>query len=265
MGSETYKSFTVIPGRAGARFLLLCDHASNALPEGYGTLGLATSELQRHIAYDIGTAGVVRLMAQDLAAPAVLTCFSRLLVDVNRGEDDPTLIMRLSDGAVIPGNRNLTEAEREQRLARYWRPYHAAVECMIDECLEAGTVPALVAIHSFTPTWKKTPRPWHAAVLWDRDDRLARPLLEGLARDPHLIVGDNEPYTGRLTGDSMWRHGTSRGLPHAIVEIRQDLIATEAGQRAWAERLVTLLEEIAAKPVVAVRLALVEEWGSNTL
>jgi len=232
--------FEIVPG-GDARLLLLCDHAANALPPGYGTLGLPESELARHIAYDIGAAAVTRALAARLGAPAILTRYSRLLIDPNRGEDDPTLVMRLSDGAIVPGNARTDGTERAARIAAFHRPYHAAIDARIDAALGAGIVPALVSVHSFTPAWKGVARPWHVGVLWDRDPRLPCLLLDALSADPALVVGDNEPYRGTLRGDTMFRHGTGRGLAHALVEIRQDLIADEAGAGAWAARLADLL------------------------
>jgi predicted N-formylglutamate amidohydrolase len=242
--AEDAESFCILPGRADAGLVVICDHAGNAFPPGYGTLGLPEAQLRRHIAYDIGAAQVTRELASALGAPAVMTRYSRLLIDPNRGADDPTLIMRLSDGAVIPGNRKLEEAERERRLALYYRPYHAAIDRVIDRCLAAGTAPALVSIHSFTESWKTSPRPWHIGILWDRDARLARPLLEAFYAEGGLIVGDNEPYTGQVEGDCLWQHGTRRGLANAIVEIRQDLIRDAAGQQAWAARLARVVATI---------------------
>jgi predicted N-formylglutamate amidohydrolase len=172
--------------------------------------------------------------------PAILSTFSRLLIDANRGEDDPTLIMRLSDGAVVPGNAGVDAAERERRIARFHAPYHAAIAAAIEESLALGAVPALVSIHSFTPVWRGRQRPWHAGVLWDRDPRLAAPLIAALAAEANLVVGDNEPYSGALVNDTLYRHGTRRGLAHALIEIRQDLIADAAGARAWSERLAAI-------------------------
>lgn len=242
------ESYTIVGGRAEAGFIVLCDHAANAFPDGYGTLGLPRSELKRHIAYDIGAAAVTRALAGRLGAPALLTHYSRLLIDPNRGEDDPTMIMRLSDGAIVPGNRHLDADERAHRVAAYYRPYHNAIDRVIDQCIAAGTPPAILSIHSFTESWKGTPRPWHAGILWDRDPRLARPLLDHLYAENDLIVGDNEPYRGDLKGDTMWQHGTMRGLAHAIIEIRQDLIRDETGQAAWADRMVAMMEAILANP-----------------
>ena len=241
-------SYCVLPGRADRGLLLLCDHASNALPPEYGTLGLPEDQLRRHIAYDIGAAPIVRALSAALGAPAVMTRYSRLLIDPNRGRDDPTLIMRLSDGAVIPGNKRLDAAEREKRVRLYYNPYHAAVSAVIDQCLAAGSPPALLSLHSFTESWKEFTRPWHVGVLWSEDARLAKPLLDEFYADADLIVGDNEPYSGHLEGDCLWQHGRNRGLPNAIVEVRQDLIRDETGQDAWTRRLLRIVEKIAASP-----------------
>ncbi len=248
------ETFVVLPGRLDAGVLVLCDHASNAFPEGYGALGLPPSELERHIAYDIGAAGVARTISERLGAPAILTRYSRLLIDCNRGLDDPTLFMRLSDGAVVTGNRHLTAAERARRIRDYYEPYHGAIGRLIDESLSSGIAPALLSIHSFTDAWKGCTRPWHAAVLWDSDPRLAKPLLAALSAEEGLVVGDNEPYSGRLEGDTLWRHGTQRGLAHAIVEVRQDLIRTERGQEDWGERLARIMSGVLTGAEVAADL-----------
>jgi predicted N-formylglutamate amidohydrolase len=250
------ESYYVLPGRADAGVILLCDHAGNAFPPGYGTLGLPAEQLQRHIAYDIGAAEVTRAIAARLGIPAILTRYSRLLIDPNRGDDDPTLIMRLSDGAIVPGNRRLDAAERERRIRLYYEPYHRAVDRIIDRCIAAGAPPMLLSMHSFTESWKTTPRPWHVGVLWDMvDGRFAVPMLEALHAEGGLIVGDNEPYTGVLVGDCMWQHGAQRGLASALIEIRQDLIRDAAGQAGWAARFCRIVEKILAdmaRPVQAV-------------
>jgi len=242
------ESFAVVPGRADAGLILLCDHAGNTLPAEYGSLGLHESQFRRHIAYDIGAAAVTRAIAAALDVPAVLTRYSRLLIDPNRGADDPTLIMRLSDGAVIPGNRHLDAAERERRTARYYRPYHDAIEHVIEQCIGAGGLPSIVSIHSFTESWKGVPRPWHVGILWDRDSRLSAPMLDYFHADGGLIVGDNEPYKGSLEGDCLWQHATSRGLPNALIEIRQDLIHEPQGQQQWAERIIALIHALKERP-----------------
>lgn len=244
IGAQTHESYRVLPGRTDAGLILLCDHASNALPPEYGSLGLSPEQFERHIAYDIGAAAIVEHLSHVLEAPAVLTRYSRLLIDPNRGHDDPTLIMRLSDGAVIPGNRHVDEAEREKRTRLYYAPYHRTIDAVIDACLANGSAPMLLSIHSFTEAWKQVPRPWHVGVLWDKDPRLAQPLLDHFNAEGDLVVGDNQPYSGKLEGDCLWQHGTQRSLANAIIEVRQDLIRTEDGQKAWAERLARIIRAI---------------------
>ena len=241
--------------------LILCDHAENRFPSPSGMLGLTPEDLSRHIAYDIGAAGVAERLAQALGVPALLTRFSRLLIDPNRDVDDPTLVMQLSDGRIVPGNAGIEQTEIDARIARYYVPYHHAIDVAIDTAIAAGKPPALLAIHSFTQAWKSVPRPWHVAVLWDKDPRFPCPLLEGLRAMPDIVVGDNVPYSGQLLGDTLYRHGTSRGLAHALVEIRQDLIMSAEGQVEWAERLAAVMRQVlaAAEP----RLHAIEHHGSN--
>ncbi|MBM6594933.1 N-formylglutamate amidohydrolase [Microvirga pudoricolor] len=238
----------IIPGPLSSGVLILCDHASNAVPQDLGDLGVPESEFKRHIAYDIGAADVTRCLAQRLGAPAILTRFSRLIIDPNRGRDDPTLVMRLSDGAVVPGNARLTEADIQARIERFYDPYDAAVTAAIEAAMAAGHPPVIVTVHSFTPIWRGWPRPWHVGILWDADARFARPLLEGLSAEDGLVVGDNEPYDGALAGDTVDRHATVRGLANALIEIRQDLIADRTGAAAWAERFARLIGPLAARP-----------------
>lgn len=250
-----------VAGDLGRGVILVCDHASGALPGEYGSLGLGKSEFMRHIAYDIGAAALTRELAARLGVPAILSNYSRLLIDPNRGEDDPTLIMRLSDGTVVPGNARIDEDERASRITRFYRPYHDAIARRIDEALAAGVVPALLSMHSFTAHWRGFARPWHAGILWDRDPRLAVPLIEALrAQGDGLVIGDNEPYSGRLKGDCMYRHGTRRGLAHALVEIRQDLLGNEAGIGEWAGRLADCVSKIAIRD----ELRKIRDFGSHS-
>lgn len=234
MDDAAYRS--VPPSPSGDNIVFVCDHASNALPDGYGTLGLDATQLEAHIAYDIGAAEVVRTLAPAYGAPAVLGRYSRLLIDLNRGADDPTLVMKLSDGRIVPGNRDADAAEIAARLEKFHRPYHDAIEAAIGQLRTRGAVPVLISIHSFTPAWKGRARPWQLGVLWDRDGRLARPLMAALTK-AGFTVGDNEPYTGALENDCMYSHGTMNGLPHALIEMRQDLVATSEAARAFALRL----------------------------
>ncbi len=224
-----------------ARFLVTCDHATNRVPADVsgGDLGIAPADMARHIAYDPGAAGLTLALAEALDAPAILSDFSRLVIDPNRGEDDPTLLMKLYDGTIIPGNRQADAAERERRMDRLYRPYHAAYAALAAR--RPDTV--VVAIHSFTPCLRgRAPRPWQVGVLYSHlDDRLSRALIARLEREPDLCVGDNEPYSGHLPGDSIDRHALRMGRHNTLIELRNDLIADEAAQRAWALRLAPLI------------------------
>ncbi|GAA0776883.1 N-formylglutamate amidohydrolase [Roseibium denhamense] len=240
-----FPPYEYVTGDPGSGLLLLCDHASNAVPPEYGDLGVPAEQFERHIGYDIGARAVTLELAKRLNAPACLTTYSRLLIDPNRGEDDPTLLMRLSDGAVVPGNAHADQKERERRISRFHKPYHDLIETTLDLSLQSAPPPVVVSIHSFTPVWRGVPRPWHATVLWDSDPRAVRLMLDGLRRQPDLVVGDNEPYDGALKNDTMYRHATRRGLSQVLLELRQDLIANTGGQLEWAGRLEPILREIA--------------------
>ena len=238
------EAFETVEGAPGNRLILLCDHASNRVPEPYGDLGVPAAQFARHIAYDIGARDVTVGLAEKLGAAAVLSRFSRLLIDPNRGMDDPTLIMRLSDGAVVPGNAGVDEAERQRRIEHFHRPYHEAVADEIESVKAQGETPFLVSIHSFTPNWRGTPRPWHVGILWDQDEAVAQAMIRGFAAQGNLVVGDNEPYQGALEGDTLNTHGTRANLPHALIEIRQDLIAAKTGVDEWVERVAKVIEAI---------------------
>lgn len=235
-----------INGNADSGLLLLCDHARNTVPPGYGDLGVPAEQFERHIGYDIGARAVTVELAQRLKAPACLTTFSRLLIDPNRGDDDPTLIMRLSDGAVVPGNARVDAAERAHRIATFHKPYHDLIDQTLDVMVAKAPPPVIVSIHSFTPVWRGVPRPWHVTVLWDSDPRAVRPMLDGLRAQEDLVVGDNEPYDGALKNDTMYRHASRRGLAHVLLELRQDLIADQPGALEWADRLEPILKTIAS-------------------
>lgn len=249
-GPSLNESFVAIAGDRNAGLILLADHASNSLPREYGTLGLPAAEFERHIAYDIGVEAVTRGLAARLGCPALMTRFSRLLIDPNRGVEDPTLVMRISDGAVVPGNARIDENERAHRIARFYRPYHEAIAREIDGCLSMGIVPALVSVHSFTPFWKGMARPWHVGILWERDARLSAPLIAAFSAMEDLVVGDNEPYAGDLEGDTLYVHGLGRGLAHVLIEIRQDLIATQSGVDGWVERLTRAIKPVMKEPAL---------------
>jgi predicted N-formylglutamate amidohydrolase len=247
LGPGDPEPVTVLNPEGRSPVLLLCDHASNAIPASLGTLGLDEIALARHIAYDIGAAEVTRMLAERFDAAAVLSGYSRLIIDLNRELGDPTSIPVISDGVVVPANRTLDPTEVAQRVDALFWPYHSAIAREIDRLRGRGQVPAIVSIHSFTPVMRGFERPWHIGVLWDRDARLAKPVIERLRADPRLVVGDNEPYTGRGDDEStMNRHAASAGLPHLLVEIRQDLIDTRHGAAEWAKIFGDALEGVLA-------------------
>jgi predicted N-formylglutamate amidohydrolase len=256
-----FEPFEIIDGDRAGGMLIIADHAKRSMPDKYGRLGLPASEFDRHIAYDIGIEMVTRKLCALTGAPAVLGGFSRLLIDPNRGEDDPTLIRQIYDGAVVPGNYPMSDAERSLRLETYFRPYHDAVGSMMASVAgKSGRAPFIVSMHSFTPVMQGRPRPWHVGILWDSDDRAVRPIIEMLSADQALTVGDNQPYDGALRGDTMFRHAIVNGFAHVLIEIRQDLIGDQAGAEQWAKRLAPMLDAINAKPDIHV----VRQYGSRT-
>jgi len=235
----TYVPYLVHGENRSSRWLITCDHARNTVPPDLGgTLGLPDADMARHIAFDPGAAGVVTALADALDAPAILTNFSRLVIDPNRGEDDPTLLMRLYDGSVIPGNRTAGAAEKERRLQAYYRPYHDALAALAAR--RDDTV--IVSVHSFTRQLRSRPsRPWHIGILHGYDRRLSDPLITLLEAEPDLVVGRNQPYPGHLPGDAIDRHALHRGRHNTLIELRNDLIDTEATQAAWGRRLAPML------------------------
>lgn len=240
-------SFEVFNPDTNAPVLILCDHATNTVPSciNGGTLGIAAADMQRHIAFDIGAKAVSEHLAKQLNATMLSTKFSRLVIDPNRGEDDPTILMKIYDGTIIPGNRHADIEERERRLSTFHRPYHQQITTQIDKILARGQTPAIISVHSYTPKLRNRPeRPWHIGILWDQDGRIPVPLMEKLRAIPEVCVGDNEPYTGELRGDTMYHHATRRNLPHVLIELRHDLIDTEQGQAHWAGILAAPLQEI---------------------
>lgn len=238
----TYTPFHIIGEDRPGRWLVTCDHASNAVPPAVngGTLGLPAEDMARHIAFDPGAAGVTLALAEMLNAPAILGNFSRLVIDPNRGEDDPTVLMKLYDGTIVPANRDACPEERERRLTAYYRPYHKAQERLAAR--QKNTV--LLPIHSYTKQLRgREPRPWHIGILYGADSRLAIPLLRRLEAESDLCVGENEPYGGHLDGDSVDRHAIIPGRANVLIEIRNDLIETDQQQYDWAKRLAPILQE----------------------
>lgn len=242
--AEAAEACTVLAPEGRSCFVLVCDHASRRLPERYGLLGLDPADLHRHIAWDIGAADVTRALSAELDATAILSGYSRLLVDCNRAPGDPSRHPEESDGTRIPGNIGLDPAEIALRDRLYAEPYHQAIaRCIAAAEARLGHPPALVSIHSFTPTFQGFDRPWHVGILWNEvDGRLPLPAMELLRAEGDLCVGDNQPYSARQpAGLTMRRHAEATGLPHVLFELRQDLIDTPDGAAAWAHRLATVL------------------------
>ncbi|MFM2042929.1 MAG: hypothetical protein RLY86_1505 [Pseudomonadota bacterium] len=247
LGPDEPAAFRIAHAHGAAPVLLVCDHATNRVPRALGNLGLPDSELARHIGWDIGAAAVTEGMANRLDAPAVLSGYSRLVVDVNRRLDHPTLMPEVSDGTTVPGNRDLDPANRQRRLDALFHPYHRAIRARLDGFAARGVAPSLISVHSFTPCMAGVARPWHVGVLWNRDPRIAVPLLDALRAEGDLVVGDNEPYSARgALGYTLQAHGEADGLPTVMLEIRQDLIDTDPAADAWADRLTRLLRPILA-------------------
>jgi predicted N-formylglutamate amidohydrolase len=236
----------VIVERALSRspFVFVSDHAGRRLPRRLGDLGLSATELERHIAYDIGILPVARALARAFDAPFVAQTYSRLVVDCNRPTHVAQSIPELSELTAIPGNLRLSDAARRARIEALFRPYHGAIETLLEARAEAGQRTVLVAMHSFTPVYKGIPRPWLIGLLYNRDGRLARPLLELLNQDSAPYVGDRLPYVvDDETDYTLPVHGERRGLAHVGIEIRQDLIAEAPGQAAWALWLEVMLRQ----------------------
>ncbi|MBA5778842.1 N-formylglutamate amidohydrolase [Stappia sp. F7233] len=242
-GEGRMQDTVVVANRGGkGACVLLCDHASNRMPPKFGTLGLGAEELVAHIAWDPGALGVARHLSSLLDAPLVHPTVSRLVIDCNRREDAGDLIPEISERTAIPGNAALSEAEREERLDLVHRPFHRAIEALVDERLARGAPTFLVSVHTFTPVYKDVPRRWQIGILSNVDRRLAGRLIGELSHEEGLCVGDNEPYAPR---DGVYytlaRHGEGRGLATAMLEIRNDEVATAEAERAWAERLYPVL------------------------
>ena len=236
-----YAPFVTAGSQRNENIIIICDHATNTVPPTIagGDLGLQTSDMQRHIAYDIGAANVSTHLGMLLDAPVVCSNFSRLVIDPNRGEDDPTLLMRVYDGTLIPANRHATNADLEERLELCYHPYHAEVARLVAE----RDTPTIISIHSFTPQLKGRPlRPWEVSILSNHDRRLSDPLLDALYSQKHITTGDNVPYTGYLQGDTMYKHALPNNLLHTLIEVRNNLIVNEKEQENWATRLAPLIK-----------------------
>jgi predicted N-formylglutamate amidohydrolase len=231
---------------ASSPFLLVCDHAGKRMPRALNDLGLREPELSRHIAWDIGIEGVARHLSEGLDADLIMQIYSRLVIDCNRPPGSPTSIAPRSEGTIVPGNEDVSMDDAASRVREVFSPYHGAIERCLDARKKAGLPTLLISLHSFTPVYTGTTRPWHAGVLYNRYSKLAHDLRDLLAAPGDLVVGDNEPYSVNDDTDyTIPVHGERRGLSHVAIEIRQDLIGDEAGQEYWANRLADVLPKAA--------------------
>jgi predicted N-formylglutamate amidohydrolase len=231
-------AFRVCQQDGQSPFFVTCDHAGAVVPRRLNSLGLSDEDLRRHIAWDIGAAGVAVKLADRLDAWTILQTYSRLVIDCNRRPGIPDSIIRISETTPIPGNEAVCAEEATAREREVFRPYHDRIRTELDQRKARQRDTALISVHSFTPCFHGNQRPWHIGVLYNRDRRLALELLNSLRQQPGLVVGDNEPYAvGDETDYTIPIHAEARGLPHVGIELRQDLIAGQAGQAQWAERL----------------------------
>jgi predicted N-formylglutamate amidohydrolase len=239
-------AFALEHAEGASDFLLVCDHAGREIPRALGSLGLSTTQLASHIAWDIGAAGVARRLAQRLDATLLLQHYSRLVIDCNRPLDAADSIATRSEWTRISGNEDLPADAVDARRREIFEPYHEALRGLLDARLRMRRPVLLVAIHSFTPTYLGVARPWHIGLMHRRDARLATPMLMQLRRDERLQVGDNQPYAIEDGSDyTLPVHGEARGLPYLGIELRQDLVADDSGQAAWAGRLAVMLRQAA--------------------
>ena len=242
LGAEDPPPFVILNEHGAAPALLVCDHASRAFPRRLGRLGLPELATWQHLAWDIGAAELTRGLAAALGAPAVLAGYSRLVVDCNRSPEDAEAFRTVSDGYEVPGNQRLTDLERATRLASIFDPYHEAIWAMLNGFRAKGVVPFFISVHTFTPSLAGRDRPWHVGVLWDRDEASARYLLSALRAEPGLVVGDNQPNSGKHPADfTVHQHAESAGLPYICLEIRQDQFESPAGTERWVRRLARLI------------------------
>jgi predicted N-formylglutamate amidohydrolase len=251
LGPDDPPAVEVVNPEGRAQLVFVCDHASRAIPRALGTLGLGAAALDRHIAWDIGIAEVTRRLAARLDAPAILAGYSRLVIDCNRRLDDPTSIVEVSDEVAIPGNLNLSPEARRARATACFHPFHKAIVAAIERAHGRGLVPGIASMHSFTPVMAGFRRPWHVGLLWNNDPRMRDRVHALLAEDAGLTIGDNQPYSARAAqGYTIARHAEAAGLPHIMIELRQDLIEHPAGIEAWAARLGDLFARLLGEPAL---------------
>ena len=225
-------------------YLVICDHSSNFIPQHYNNLGLSKTDIESHRAYDLGASDLANELAKLLSCNLVMSNFSRLLIDPNRGEDDPTLIPKLSEGKIIKGNLEILHSnedkERQKRIFEFYLPYHKEINKFLINSIKKGKIPKILSIHSFTPIWKGKQRETEIGILWDKDDRLSKIFLSSFK---NIEVGDNKPYSGRLRNDTLYKHATMRGIPNVLIEVRQDLLENKKDRLQWAKKIHNVLKE----------------------
>ncbi len=248
IGPDDPAPFTLFNGEGSRPILLVCDHASRAVPRALTCLGLDDDTLRRHIGWDIGAAELTRRLAARLDAPAVLAGYSRLVIDLNRPPGDPQSILAESDGVIVPGNTGLSPEAQEERAEIFHWPYHHAVDQAFARLRRHGPEPLFFSVHTFTPSLGGEDRQWDLGVLWNRDPRIAVPLIEILRETAGLCVGDNQPYSGKDIAYTLNLHAGSAGLAHCAIEVRQDHCESAGGLDRFADLVAAALERILAMP-----------------
>ena len=247
LGTHDAPPVRILNAGGASPFLLIGDHAGNAVPQQLRALGVSDIDFDRHIGWDIGIGTLGAMLAERIDAVFVRQTYSRLVIDCNRSAAQPDAIAEVSDGTPVPGNRDLSDADRARRFAEIHEPYQAAIGAELSRRDAAGLATTLVALHSFTPSMRGQDRPWHIGILHDGGDtRFAQAMLDVLRAEPDLVVGDNEPYRMDQIDYTIPRHAYPRSRPYAEIEIRQDLLATPEGCAEWADRLARILPAAAA-------------------
>jgi predicted N-formylglutamate amidohydrolase len=246
LGPDDPSPYTVYCPDGASPYVFIADHAGRRIPAALNGLGLTPEEIDRHIGWDIGIAGVAERLAHAMNAFTIAQTYSRLVIDCNRPLTSPSSIAEVSDGTVIPGNQRLDLEQRTVRALEIFAPYHARIVQELDRRANSFQPTILVTLHSFTPILDTKERPWHCGVLYQRDSRFAHAMLAALRQEPDLAVGDNQPYfVTDATDYAIPIHGEGRGLPHVELEIRQDLIASDDGQQIWTARLMRIFDRLA--------------------
>lgn len=244
--------FRIENQKGKAQCLIVCDHASNRIPVALGTLGLSKKDREKHIAWDPGTEVIGRYLSEQLDAPAYFATFSRIVVDVNRGANSPECMREVYDHIAVPGNTNLSRAEKKQRIDEIFNPYHKNLAAQVQRFLKKKRIPMIISVHSFTPEMDGYRRPWHIGILWNKEDDIALKLVDNLrAQNPTMIVGENEPYSLKaenLSKNTIGTHAESKGLPYVIVEFRQDLVKTKRDALKWGKIFLDAMAPILADP-----------------